>query len=275
MRPTNDSTILHDYWAHGKSADCPVFNTHAHYGPYGAIYFPGQGKAEAMIRSMDRAGVGLAVMSSHAALRDPIEGNEVTAGAVSQYPDRFRGYVVVNPNYPQQAAEDIFNYARWQERRFVGFKIHPSGHQYPLSGPNYQPMFEIAEAEGIPVLSHTWGKDPYCGSAQVRAVVQKYPRLYFLAGHTIHGEWDEAVAIANDHSNVYLELTAAYSVSGLLEHLVAGVGAERILFGDDLPWFDPMHAIGCILGAHISDDARRLILYGNAERLFGLKCPAP
>jgi len=271
MRPKNDSRLLADFWERGRSEDCPVFNTHAHYGPYGAIYFPGRGKAEAMIRSMDRAGVAVAVVSSHAALRDPKEGNEVTAGAIAAYPDRFRGYVVVNPHYPELAAEAVEHYDRWVERGFVGFKIHPGGHQYPLSGPKYQPMFEFAEAKRIPVLSHTWGNDPNCGSLQVQKIVSDYPNIPFLAGHTIHGEWQAAAAIAKAHPNVYLELTAAYHVSGLLEYLAAEVGTERILFGDDLPWFDPFHAIGCILSAHIDDEGRRDILYRNAEALFELK----
>ncbi len=162
------------------------------------------------------------------------------------------------------------NFEIWRERGFVGFKIHPSWHQYPLTGENYQAMFEFANADRIPVLSHTWGKDQFCGSEQVRKLASSYPHVPFLAGHGIYGEWDEAVSIAQEHSSVYLELTAAYGVNGVIEHFVKGVGSERILFGDDLPWFDPMHGIGCVLSAHISDDDRHAILHRNAEALFGI-----
>ncbi len=270
MRPTNDSTILRDYWDHGKSEKCPVFNTHAHHGTFGAIYFPGGGSAEAMITPMDRAGVQIAIASSHEALQDPINGNHVTAEVIAAYPDRFRGWVVVHPHYPKQLTKDVDKFEIWQAQGFVGFKIHPGWQQYPLTGPNYKPMFEFAEERNIPVLSHTWGEDPYCGSVQVRKIAETYPEIPFLAGHAIHGEWDQAISITRDHPNLYLELTAAYSVNGVLEHLIAGVGADRILFGDDLPWFDPMHGIGCVLCAHISDDDRHAILHSNAERLFGI-----
>lgn len=271
MRPTNPSSILRDYWDQGISEICPVFNTHAHHGAYGAIYFPDGGSADAMVTAMDRAGVRVAVVSSHEALNDPINGNHITASVIAAYPDRFRGWLVANPLYPQQIAKDLEKFEDWQAQGFVGFKIHPGWQQYPLTGPNYRPMFHYAEKRGIPILSHTWGEDPFCGSVQVREIVEAYPTIPFLAGHAIHGEWHQAIALAREHPNLYLELTAAYSVNGVLEHLVAGVGAGRILFGDDLPWFDPMHGIGCVLCAHINDDDRHAILHANAERLFGIK----
>jgi len=58
-------------------------------------------------------------------------------------------------------------------------------------------------------------------------------------------------------------------VRGVIEAFVEAVGSERILFGTDLPWFDPHYGIGCILMSRITDDDRRNILHRNAERLYG------
>ena len=74
--------------------------------------------------------------------------------------------------------------------------------------------------------------------------------------------------VARTYANVYLELTAAYAVRGLIEDMVNKVGAHKIVFGCDLPWFDPHYAIGCIVMTHISEDARRAILRENALRLL-------
>ena len=54
MRPTNDSALLREFWEHGRAVDCPIFDTHAHYGPFTGIYFPQRGEAEAMLAVMDR-----------------------------------------------------------------------------------------------------------------------------------------------------------------------------------------------------------------------------
>jgi predicted TIM-barrel fold metal-dependent hydrolase len=49
-----------------------------------------------------------------------------------------------------------------------------------------------------------------------------------------------------------------------------------VLFGTDLPWFDPLYAIGCICFSRITDDDRRDILHRNAERLLApFRPPAP
>ena len=94
------------------------------------------------------------------------------------------------------------------------------------------------------------------------------PQVTFLAGHSGHGEFDKCMNVARSNANVYLELTAAYSIAGLIKRMVETVGAHKIVFGVDLPWFDPHYAIGCIVMAHISDQARRAILRENALRLL-------
>lgn len=276
MKPTNDSTLLQTrfirqaFWERGRADDCPIFDTHAHYGPFNGIYFPGRGEAEAMLRVMDRVGVRVALVSGHRALVDAPRGNEVVADLVAAYPDRFRGYLVLNPNYPTQIERDLRDFDRWQARGFVGFKLHPGMHDYPLTGPGYRSAFEFADERRLPILCHTWGADGTCGTRQVREIVEAFSHVPFLAGHACYGDWDAAIALAREHDNLYLELTAAYACSGLLERMVAGCGAHKVMFGNDLPWFDSMYAVGCVLGAHIGDEDRHAILHGNAEGLFGL-----
>jgi predicted TIM-barrel fold metal-dependent hydrolase len=87
-------------------------------------------------------------------------------------------------------------------------------------------------------------------------------------GHSQYGMWDEAMATARECPNVYLELTAVPAVSGVIEKMVSGGLAGKMLYGDDLPWFDPLYSIGCIVFARIDEDARHAILHRNAERVF-------
>ena len=35
-----EGRITREFVAHGRVDDCPVIDTHAHFGPYVAIYFP-------------------------------------------------------------------------------------------------------------------------------------------------------------------------------------------------------------------------------------------
>ena len=54
----------------------------------------------------------------------------------------------------------------------------------------------------------------------------------------------------------------------MIEQLVNEAGADRVLFGSDTPLMDPRPQIGKIITADISDEAKRLILGGNARRLL-------
>ena len=53
-------------------------------------------------------------------------------------------------------------------------------------------------------------------------------------------------------SNIYLELSTSYSDSDTVSFLVDGAGADRVLFGSDMPEQDVRHHVGRVLTADIS-----------------------
>ena len=79
-----------------------------------------------------------------------------------------------------------------------------------------------------------------------------------------------AIEAAQKYQNFYLETCSTYRTPGVIEELVAKAGAERVLFGSDVPLMDPRSQIGKIITADISDDAKRLVLGENAKRILKL-----
>ena len=57
--------------------------------------------------------------------------------------------------------------------------------------------------------------------------------------------------------------------------MVGGVGADRILFGTDLPFIDCRPQVGYVAAARISDDDKRRIFGRNARKLFRLEDGQP
>jgi len=49
--------------------------------------------------------------------------------------------------------------------------------------------------------------------------------------------------------------------------MVNAIGADRVLFGTDIPWYDPGYGIGSVLFSRISDADKYKILYENAKGL--------
>jgi predicted TIM-barrel fold metal-dependent hydrolase len=262
------SPLADQLWQRGRLPELPVIDMHGHMGEFGPIYFP-RASAQAMIGSMDECGVRLLVFSHHAALFSPAEGNLASLAAVQQFPDRLRAYAVVNPNYPESALSAIRLVAE-HPGAFVGFKFLSDYHRQPLEAGAYRPAWEYADAHRLLVLAHTWGGSPYDGAGQVRWAAERYAGIKFLLGHSLHGDWQAAVGLARQFSQLYLELTAVFDDRGVIEKFAGEVGSDRMLFGTDLPWFDPHHALGALLSAQISDADRHNICHLNAERLLGL-----
>ena len=283
-----DSLITNEYLAKGRSDDCPIIDMHGHWESLGGCFLP-SGTEGAMLKSLRRAGVRHIVCSSHDALyADPEFGNHQMQEAILRSPDVLRGYWAINPNYPDlvsRVSEDFEN-----SRGFVGLKMLPDYHAYPVTGDHYQPALEYANEKALLVLVHTWGGSAFNSPQMLDDVAAKYPRATFLMGHSGYGDWPAAMRVARELSNVYLELTAVYvahdfamqpsgsgtpaalisclHVNGIVEHMVEQVGSGKIIFGTDMPWYSPHFAAGAVLFARIGDDARRDILYRNAERLL-------
>ncbi|MEA3401865.1 MAG: amidohydrolase family protein [Armatimonadota bacterium] len=272
-----EGRLTREFVEHGRVGDCPVIDTHGHFGPYQAIYFP-RWRPDDVLETMDRCGVRWLLMSAHAALVDTTRGNREMADLVAQHPGRFRGWWALNPNYPERLQAELDDFESNQQATgqvpgvpaFVGFKLHPNGHDVPLTDDRYRPAFEYANERSVPILTHTWQGEGMSSYREVATVAEQFPDIPLLMGHAGYGDWEESAKVARDHEHVYLELTAAYSVRGALEIMVEHAGSRKILFGTDSPWFDPHYGIGCILSAYMTDEDRRNILYRNAKQLFGL-----
>lgn len=265
MRPRIDSAVAEELLDTGSLASLGVIDTHGHMGGMSGIWFP-NGDTDAMLRTMDRCGVELLVFAHHDAMQDSDSGNRKAQEAIDAHPGRLLGYYAVNPNYGQALRRGVESFG--ELRGFVGYKILASYYKTPITSDVCKPLWEHADAEKLVVLLHTWGGDEFAGWRQVREIAQAYPQVTILMGHSQCGDWDEAIALAADFEGVYCELTAAYAHNGVIRKMVDAGIEDKITFGTDLPWFDPMCGIGSVVFCRISDAARRKILRENAARIF-------
>lgn len=253
-------------------AGAPILDAHAHLGPYHR-FFVADPSGEAMVRVMDRCGVSRAIVSSMLGVElDAAAGNEETADLCRTYPGRFAGYVVVNPW--QDPAGQI---GRWHDHpAFVGIKIHPDLHEYPLDGPRYRPVWEYAELTHRPVLTHTWAGSPFDDLDQVGRVATEYPDAWILAGHAgvAPSGFDRAVDLARRHPRVLLEVCGSHNHGRAIAEMVRAVGASQVVFGSDFPFIDLRMSLGRVLFAELDEGDRAAVLGGTMARLLSRASPA-
>ena len=246
--------------------DVYILDVHGHVGPYRNFYVPGL-SPECTLKIMDSVGIDHAVLFSNAGMgSDHVLGNKLVKDYVAPYPDRMVPFVFINPRYPEEAISEVEYYCG--KLGWKGVKIHPDGNNYPADGPNYKPVWQYISDHNLPVFSHTWDV-PTCNCAVFDRVATEFPKAKIMLGHSVSEDYRGAIALVKKHPNLYLELTAAAPFNGLIEWFVREAGADRVIYGTDLGgWFSPLHGIGPVLYAKISDDDKRKILGLNAKRLI-------
>ncbi len=260
-----ENSLAKAFWENA-TPPCPVYDMHGHMGEHNAIYF-NCCRPDDMAAYLRRCGISKLIFSHHDALSGYIRNREIYE-ICKEYPDVFRMYVSINPNFQDNIKEDLKEFDRWSPYA-VGLKCLADYHGVSMSDDRYRYALDFAEERGLPVLCHTWGGSPNNGGRPMTILAERYQHLKLLLGHSIFGEFDLSANLAKEHENVFLELTAIPGERDIIEQLVAHAGSEKIFFGTDMPWFDEFQAIGGVLSAKITEDDMRNILYRNAQKLLG------
>ena len=241
-----------------------VIDFHGHPGRWGVSNLdPGP-----VFRAMDAVGIDRSVLFDiwHPEGR---RANDLTASLVAAHPDRLIGFAYVSPLMPETLVPELERAI--DQLGLKGIKLYPPFVEPPLSDPAWWPIYEFADDRGLVVLWHT-GIEPGSWPRYMGEVVGRFPGARFVSGHS--GNCPpmrrQAIDVALDHPNVYLETCSTFRTPGVIEQLVEEAGAERVLFGSDIPLMDPRAQLGKIITADISDDDKRLILGANARRLLNL-----
>jgi len=227
---------------------------------------------EAMAREAQRHGVDRICVSGLASWLpdlDEVKGhNDRVYKAAREYPDLFLPFVYLNPLHGQAALDEL---ERGLDQGAVGIKLWISCW---LDHPAVAPVLERAIATNMVVLQHSWHKitgnypgesDPVC----IANVVRHYPELKFVMAH-VGGDWRYGLRAVRDVPHILADTSGSMVDNGLVEGWVREVGAERLIWGTDMPGADLLLTLSKVRDADLTDDEKALILSGNAQRLLGL-----
>ena len=246
--------------------DTPVIDFHGHVGNWETAAM--RDEPSRMLHAMDGAGVDRACVFNifHPEGR---RANDSTAAFVARHPDRFIGFAYVSPTMPETLEPELTRAI--DELGLRAIKIYPPYTTFPLDHEAWHPIFAFAEERGLVVLSHT-DSGTLSEPQKLGTAAARFPGATFVSGHSgnIEPFRTQAIDMARVHDNFYLETCSTYRQPGVIEKLVAGAGAERVLFGSDQPLMDPRIQLGKIITADLTDEEKHQVIGGNAQRLLRL-----
>lgn len=256
----------------GAPLPSPVIDFHIHafgddtHGGGGA-HRAYRGDAKGLKASFDRLGiVSAGIMSWYGpASCDAVAGNRSLFQAMEQLPETYWGAPTFDPTHYDHAAMMAQIKQVYANPQMIGMKPYP---RYGLwyDDPLYDPWWQFGQERNYYALLHINGHN----FKQVDNLASRYPGVRWVIAHcgSSYPFADSAIEQANKHANVYLEITYTSVCAGIIEYLVAGAGADRVLYGSDAAMRDPRQQLGWVVYSDLDVTAKQKILFDNALRVL-------
>lgn len=209
--------------------------------------------------------------------------NDFVAETVERFPDVFMGMGVIDPWQGELARREI---RRIKELGLHGIgELNPARQHFYPNDRRFYPLWEEAQAQGLPILFHsgyaaagsgTRGgggvKLKYCQPMLLDDVAADFPDLKIICAHPSWPWTAESLAIARHKPNFFIDLSG-WSPKYFPQELVTQVNnmiPNKALFGSDAPSLPLERWLADFEQLPIKPEVRSKIMLENARTLFGL-----
>jgi len=233
-------------------------------------------EASQTIAMMDAADVDMALLSAWYGPQGPLISNAEVANQISEAPDRFKGLASADLTRPMEAVRELRDLVDGDT--FVGVRVVPWLWGLPPNHRLYYPIYATCVDLGVPVCTQVGHTGPLKSSETGRPipyledVLLDFPDLVVVGGHVGYPWLSELISLLLKFPNLYLD-TSAYALHRLppeFAALLRGSGANRIMFGTNLPMISPADALRGLDDLGLDDKQRQRFLQGTARDVFGI-----
>ena len=231
---------------------------------------------ELTLAAMDAARIDLALATAWYGPAGSLVSNDEVADTVQRSDGRLIGVGSVDIRKPMHAVAEIRRCV--QELGFVAIRVLPWLWDRPPSDRLYYPVYVACCEMSVPFCLQVGHTGPLMPSEPGRPipyldrVALDFPELTIVGGHIGYPWTEEMIALATKYPNVYID-TSAYKSRRYPEALVKymrGHGRKKVLFGSNFPMIQPVDALRDLDTLGLDEEASRLFLGENAERVFAL-----
>jgi predicted TIM-barrel fold metal-dependent hydrolase len=169
--------------------------------------------------------------------------NETVARAIAAHPDRFLGWIFLNP----RAGVGLDELERWRSTPgFLGVKLHPHWHGWDIDAA--LPIARRCEELRLSILIHLG----FAERGVWKVLADACPKLRIVFAHAGIPHWPRMWNEVRADRRLWVDVSGPFLDEKLVRTAVAAVGPERVMYGTDAPY-----------GFH---DARGAYDYGAIKR---------
>lgn len=221
---------------------------------------------------------------------------EYLAAATNAYPQRLIGYFMLDPTQEEARANVVYSLHILGMR---GILLFPAMHHYHIYDEKVLPILEEAVSFEVPVFIHLGELQipifeklgipssidlSYSNPLDLKRVAGDFSEVPFIIPHFGCGKFNEAMNVASEFDNIYVDTSSSNSwipepetLETIFMKTLQAIGPERVLFGTDSSYFprgwrkdifDVQRKI--IENFGLSHEDKQLIFAGNIKRVLRL-----
>ncbi|MGI6169862.1 MAG: amidohydrolase family protein [Christensenellales bacterium] len=229
------------------------------------------GTVSGLLSAMDQYGVDASVVLNIAT--KPGQHQKILEHCLSFASDRLIPFASVHPQDP-----DVFGVLDEIKRLGIrGIKLHPDYQNFQADDPAFFPFYEYIGQLGLITTIHV-GDDigmplpPHCSPKALSNILPLFGGAPVVAAHLGgYSAWAdvETYLVGKD---IYFDTALCSGTVPMYRaiDIVRAHGADRILFGTDMPWHSPEQERIFVAHLGLNEDEQEKIFSGNARHLLGM-----
>ena len=192
----------------------------------------------------------------------------------------------------EPSAEEVKSAIRLAEsnrKEVKAFKVRLGYVKAPALSPLFDGLYDYAESEDLPVMFHTGDTVTSTGDLTMShpltldALANRREELTIILCHFGNPWFEDAAELIYKHPKVYADISGLTTGGGAYPDKFAGWlakkiseaiyfagGPEKVIFGTDYPITAYSDALDLVKRLEVDEGDREMILWRNAEKVFGL-----
>ena len=259
-----------------------TIDVHTHLGPSlvlarSEIERGIKGTPAEVLKTMEKNAMDMAVVMPHPGyprpdgIKDTMRINDLVAEAVKDYPEKFPcGLGTVEPLSGDKCLEEV-------DRIFKSLKLKGLSLETLIQGTttDHPMVFRILEraAKNGKIVAFVETGQTNQESWRLGRLAEAFPEMTFINAHPgiTMNDLESSLWLSKKFDNIFIDTCAWITYGFPFKKAVAAIGADRIVFGDDIPYIDISHDLVRVKLAEISDHDKELILWKNAAKIFNIE----